>query len=131
MQLDLLRGVYAIAKLPPDAPIPDWAQSGEFVSITRSPDELSIVSAHVPENVTSERGWRCLKIRGPLDFSLTGILASIAAPLAGAGVSVFAVATYETDYILVPEDQVATALITLTEAGHVVNPRMPTRSGER
>jgi hypothetical protein len=120
MELDLLRDVYAIARLAPDAPIPEWADGGEFASITRTPDELSVVCAHVPASVTCQREWRCLKVRGPLDFSLTGVLASIAAPLAAAQVPIFAVSTYETDFILVPEDRVGDAVAALTREGHIV-----------
>jgi len=120
MQLDLLEGAYAIAQLPADAPIPDWAYTGDFVSITRTPGELSIVCRDVPAGVKCQRGWRCLKVRGPLDFSLTGVLASIAEPLAQARVSIFAVATFDTDYILVPETGLERALSALSGAGHQV-----------
>src|SRR4051794_6196062 len=78
-----------------------------FFSLTRTPDEISIVAPQecVPDGIKCERGWRALKVEGPLDFSLTGVLVSVCAPLAEAGISVFAISTYETDYVLVREAQ--------------------------
>lgn len=114
MHLDLLPGSYAIAHLPPEAAVPDWARASELLSITRTYDELSIVCRDIPDSIDCRRGWRCLRVRGPLDFSLTGVLASLAKPLADAGVPIFVVSTFNTDYILVPEvklDQAAAALI--------------------
>jgi hypothetical protein len=120
MHLDLLHGDYAVAKLPPDSAIPGWAAGGEFVSITRTRDELSIVATVIPASVDSRRGWRCLKVRGPLDFSLTGILASLATPLADAGVPIFAISTFDTDYVLVFESDLDRAIAALEAAGHRV-----------
>ena len=93
----------AICRLAGDAAVPDWCPKGSFVSITRTPDELSLVCEEVlvPEELDAERNWRALKVKGPLDFSLTGILASLITPLAKAGIPVFAISTYDTDYILV------------------------------
>src|SRR5262245_54120965 len=98
-----LDGLFAIVKLPPEAAIPSWASSGSFLSITRTADELSIVSpeAAVPSGVQAERGWRCVRVAGKMDFSVVGVLASLVVPLADAGVSVFAVSTFDTDYLLV------------------------------
>jgi hypothetical protein len=102
--------------------IPTWAVTAPFCSITSTPDELSIVcpERHVPLETTCERGWRALKFEGPLDLELTGVLVSVAAPLAEAGVSVFAIATYDTDYVLVRESQLDLAGSVLSERGHVV-----------
>ena len=110
LTLLLLPGPYAVCRLPPDAPTPDWAY-GEFVSVTRTAEELSVVCEErgVPESVQCERGWRCFKVQGPLDFSLVGVLASLLAPLAEAGIPVFTVSTYDTDYILVREGDVERA----------------------
>src|SRR5581483_4577349 len=119
MHLDVLSGSYSIAKLPADAAVPEWAR-GEFVSVTRTPEELSIVAAGIPEDVDCRRGWRCLKIRGPLDFSLTGILVSIAAPLAEAGISIFAVSTFDTDYVLIFESDLERAVAALRASGHTI-----------
>lgn len=112
-------GTFAICRLDSDAPIPEWAHIG-FFSITRTPDELSIVCKEeiVPEGVTGEKGWRCLQVMGPLDFALTGILASLAAPLAEAGISIFAISTYDTDYFLVKE--LNRAIAVLSNSGHNV-----------
>ena len=120
MQLDILEGTFAIAKLPPHSEIPAWARGGEFLSITSTADELSIVSAAIPASVECRRGWKCLKVRGPLDFSWTGILASIAAPLAQASIPIFAISTFDTDYILIFESDLARAVAALGAAGHSI-----------
>jgi hypothetical protein len=120
----VLPGRYAICRLAPDAPIPGWASSAAFLSITRTRDELSIVcdEAAVP-GVKHDRGWRCLRLEGPLDLSLTGVLASVLQPLAAAAVSIFAVATFDTDYLLVPNAQLDSATAALRAAGHAVTAR--------
>jgi hypothetical protein len=120
--LDLLPGTFAVARFTADAPVPGWADRGTFVSITRTPDELSIVceEAAVPDDVIAQRGFRCLKVHGPLDFGLTGILASIAVPLAQAGISIFAISTYDTDYILLPAGELEAAIKILSHAGHMI-----------
>lgn len=96
-----------------------WA-TGSFVSITRTRDELSIVcnERDVPSGVKADRGWRALKIEGPLDLALTGVLASIAVPLAEAQINLFAISTFDTDYVLVKADRVAEAIGVLRNAGH-------------
>jgi hypothetical protein len=93
-----------------------------LLAIVRSADELSIVceESKVPMDVKTERGWRVLKVLGPLDFSLVGILSDLANALAKAGVSIFAISTYDTDYVLVKQDQLDVALFALREAGHEV-----------
>ncbi len=90
-----LRGSYAIVRLAPDAPIPAWATKGEFTSISRSTDELSIVcpADNVPPDVHSPHRWICLKLEGPFPFEQTGVLLSFIAPLSGNGVPIFAVST--------------------------------------
>ncbi len=92
--------------------------------MTRGVDELSIVCAEesVPSQALAARGWRGLKVQGPLDFSLTGVLAALAAPLARESISIFALSTYQTDYVLVPGQHLARACQALTEAGHAVAP---------
>jgi len=112
LTLSLLPNLYAISRLPAEADLPHWAEKGDFVSITRTPDELSIVclQENVPPTVKSERNWRCLKVAGPLDFALTGVLASLASALAAAGVSLFALSTFDTDYLLVKEDKLEQAI---------------------
>ena len=119
LPLSVLPGTFAICRLGAEAPIPTWIE-GDFLAITRTVDELSIVcpAACVPEEVQQEGGWRCLKVRGPLDFALTGVLASLAGPLAEAEISLFAISTYETDYVLVREADLQKAIKVLLQAGH-------------
>ena len=123
LTLDVLPEMLAICRLPPDAPLPDWAVGGGLVSITRTAAELSIVcrAERVPPGVTVVGGWRCLRVAGPLDFALTGVLAALAEPLAQAGISLFAVSTYDTDYLLVPERHLNAAVAALEGAGMRVN----------
>jgi uncharacterized protein len=120
MQLDLLEGLYSIAKLASDAPIPAWAHGGAFLSITRTADELSIVCRQVPADVVCVHGWRCLKVRGPLDFSQTGVISSIATPLAEAAVPIFVISTFDTDYILIAETHLERAIGALKSAGFAI-----------
>jgi hypothetical protein len=122
LQLTILPGRLAVCRLGPGDPVPAWARGGALASITRTPDELSIVCDQemVPDSVRAQRGWRCLKARGPLDLDLTGVLASLAVPLARAGAAVFALSTYDTDYLLVPESKLDAAKAALTAAGHLL-----------
>lgn len=96
--------------------------TGEFFSITRTSDELSIVclESNVDETVTCEKGWRCLKLHGPFAFSMVGVLSSVTAPLAHAGVSIFAISTYDTDYLLIKQESLEEAVSALGQAGHLV-----------
>jgi hypothetical protein len=111
---------FAVIRLDPDAPVPAWASTGALVSITRTEDELSVVcpAISVPAGVPCKSRYSCLKVRGPLDFSETGVLASMASPLSEAGISLFALSTYETDYILVAQEELERALAALTRFGH-------------
>jgi hypothetical protein len=120
LTLELLSDIFAVTRLAPDAPVPGWAEKGIFITITRTPEELSIVCPEVtvPDGVNAQRGFHCLKVLGPLDFALTGILASIAVPLAQAGISIFAISTYDTDYILLPAGELEAAIKVLSQAGH-------------
>ncbi len=122
MNLIVLEGELGVARLGAMDPIPGWAVQGIITSITRTADELSVVceARAIPPDVQAERGWRCLRVSGRLDFSQTGVLASIAAPLAAGRVSIFAVSTYDTDYIMVRSHALAVALDCLHAAGHVV-----------
>jgi uncharacterized protein len=123
LRLTLLPGELAIARLAPDTPLPAWTvRDGAFVSVTRTPDELSVVCAAewVPEAVTASRGWRLLRVEGPLPLDLVGVLVGLAAPLAAAGVSIYPIATYDTDWLLVPGAALDTAVRALEGAGHVV-----------
>ena len=111
----------AVCYLRADARIPDWATRGEFYSVTRTREHLSVVCSFedVPDGVTNEGPWSALEVQGPLDFALTGILASMAGPLADAGISIFALSTYLTDYILVREHDLDAAVRTLRDEGHI------------
>ena len=122
LTLRVLPEPLAICRLAPDDPIPDWATRRAFFSVTRTAAELSVVcpAAHVPTGVAVHREWRALEIRGQFDFSVVGVLLSVAAPLAAAGVSILPIATYDTDYVLVQQDQLTLAVEVLTAAGHVV-----------
>ena len=121
-ELMILPQSLAVCFLPPAAPFPQWALSGDLLALTRTKDELSVVCSErlVPSDIIAERNWRAIQVAGPLDFSLVGILASIASPLAQAGISIFAISTYQTDYILLKEDSLAQACKTLAQAGFVV-----------
>jgi hypothetical protein len=120
LRLQLLDPVFAVCRLAHDAPVPPWAAAGPFLALTRTEDELSVVCRRdaVPEGVRCEPGWRCLRVAGPMAFSLVGVLASLLTPLAEAGVSVFAVSTFDTDYVLLKEDDLVRALAALRQAGH-------------
>ncbi len=122
LNLSILPDVFAICRLDADAPIPPWVTTRDFVSITRTRGELSIVCAQndVPTGVRCERDWRALKVDGTLDFALTGILASLAAPLADAGISIFAISTFDTDYLLVKDANLPRAVQVLSAAGNKI-----------
>jgi hypothetical protein len=113
----------AITRLPADAGVPAWAGSAPgFRSVTRTAEELSIVCADqaVPADTTDERGWRALAVEGALELSQVGVLSELAGPLAAAGVPIFVISTYETDYVLVPDEALITAREALERAGHRV-----------
>lgn len=118
----LVPGEWAIARLPAAAPLPDWALlPGAFVALVRTAEELSIVApaASTPADLPSvETGWSLLQLQGPFAFSETGILASFASPLAEAGIALFAVSTFNTDYLLLKTATLPAALRALAAAGH-------------
>ena len=118
-----LGGAFAVCRLDPHAAVPPWVTGGgPFSSVTRTDDELSVVcpEERVPPGVRAERGWLCLQVEGPLNFSLTGVLASLSLPLAEAALSIFAISTFDTDYLLVRESHREQALAALASSGHVV-----------
>ncbi|MDH7485304.1 MAG: ACT domain-containing protein [Anaerolineae bacterium] len=122
LALTVLPGRLAICRLAADAPLPAGLDRAHFCSVTRTPEELSLV---LPEEMVeagwqAETGYRALQVLGPLDLSLTGVLAALAAPLAAAGVSIFAISTYDTDYVLVREGDLGKAQRALVAAGHEV-----------
>lgn len=120
LSLSVMEKRLAACRFAPDADVPGWAAQAAFASVTRTRDELSIICDEdvVPPDVKAARDWRALKLEGPFDFALVGILASILTPLAQEGISVLAVGTYETDYVLVRAGQYERAITTLVRAGH-------------
>src|SRR5689334_20304821 len=122
LALTEVEGPFAVCKLDKDAAIPAWATGDGFFSVTRTGDELSVVcrQALVPEGVWCERGWRCLRVVGTMPFTVVGVLASLVTPLAGSGVSVFALSTFDTDYLLVKEGDLEKAVDALRRHGHTV-----------
>ena len=115
-----LQGPYAIVRLAPRAAIPAWATRGDFTSITRTGDELSIVclAENLPGEIHSSERWQCFKLQGPFPFSQTGILLSFIAPLSSAGIPIFAISTFDTDYVLIPDEFADLALDAVQRAGH-------------
>ncbi len=127
MRRKLLLGpeTLSICRFERKAPVPEWALAGKFFSITRTDEELSIVCAQeqVPSGIQKQDGWKALRVEGRLDFSLTGVLSSLTEPLARRGISVFAISTYDTDYLLVKGEQSKKAIRALREAGFEVEDR--------
>jgi uncharacterized protein len=124
LDLDLLPGEYAVCRLPAGAPIPASLSGGpdekSVISLSWAPEELSIIcpSERVPDGATADAAWRCLRVVGPLDLALTGVLASLIGPLADARVNIVTFSTYTTDYLLVPAVRLTEAMDTLHAAGH-------------
>jgi uncharacterized protein len=115
-----LPGLYAIVRLAPDAPVPAWATKGDFTSVSRSADELSIVcpEENLSADANSQHRWICLKLEGPFPFSQTGVLLSFIDPLSTNGIPIFAISTYDTDYVLVQEEFAGATQQALDQAGH-------------
>jgi hypothetical protein len=128
LMLDVLPGELSISRLPAGSGVPAWAAPGKgaargaLTSVSWTSDETSVVcsSALVPADIPAEKGWRALKVAGPLDLGLTGILSSLALPLADAGIALFAVSVYDTDYLLVRQSSLDAAVTALEAAGHFV-----------
>ena len=123
MKLQELSEILAVCRLEPQSEIPAWVNKSRFFSITKTSDELSIVceQALVPADMKAETDWKCFRVVGTLDFSLTGILAAIANPLAQEKISIFAISTFDTDYLLVKENHLENAIKVLSAAGHLIN----------
>jgi hypothetical protein len=118
----VLPGEYAVCRLPPDSPVPDMAHGDGLVSMTRTDEELSVVcrSSIAPATARVEQPWRCLCVVGPLDLSMVGVLSALAEVLAQAGIAIFVVSTYDTDYLLVRTVDLRQAVQALQAAGHPV-----------
>jgi hypothetical protein len=115
-------GLFAVCKLPPGSAIPGWATAGDWFSVARTGEELSVVCRQeaVPPGTPAEVGWRCLRVAGAMPFTLIGVLASLTGPVAAAGVGIFVVSTFDTDYLFVKEAEVRVAVAALRRAGHHV-----------
>jgi len=122
LNLELLPERLAICRLDAKAPVPPWAQKGNFTTITRTTEELSVVcpDASVPRDIKCETGRRAFRVSGTLDFAAVGILAALANPLAQAEISTFVISTYDTDYVMVDESVLEKAIRVLEAAGHRV-----------
>ena len=123
LTLHVLEGRFAIVRLSPGAGLPWWAATSEgLLSFTRSAEEASIIceARRVPADAQAERGFRALRVAGPLPFDAIGVLASVAVPLANGGVPILAISTFDTDYVLVREASLDNAIRALREAGHSV-----------
>lgn len=123
LELTLLPERFAISCLAADSPIPEWATQGPFFSVTRTSDELSVVCelSRVPLGVQCQPGWRILKVHGPFVLSEIGVLSALAAPLAESNISLFAVSTFDTDYLLVASATLSSAINALERAGHTIH----------
>jgi hypothetical protein len=122
LALLVLDCTFAVCRLANDAAVSSWATASVLFSITRTADELSVVCRQdaVPEAIPCERGWRCLRVVGTIPFSVVGVLASLTAPLAKARISVFALSTFDTDYLFVRQNDLAAALAVLRQQGHAI-----------
>ena len=120
LQLSTFPETYAIVGLSKGAPLPPWATQGAFFSITRTTDELSVIveESRVPVGLQFQGGWRVIKVHGPFMLSEVGVLASLVGPLAAARVSILAIATFDTDYLLVSSENLDPAISALERAGH-------------
>lgn len=121
MKLRTLPDSYAVVRLQPGSELPEWVDIGPFRSVTRTEQEVSVVCRDhdVPEGESVDRGWTVLEVMGPLDFSLSGVVASLVTPLAEAEVPIFVISTFESDYVLVRSADLARAADALEDAGHV------------
>jgi hypothetical protein len=122
LTIALLDDSFVICRLSPDSDLPVQSTTTGFYSITRTDEELSIVCTkeNAPGGAKCDYGWRCFMVKGPLDFSLIGIMASISGSLANAGVSIFTISTFDTDYFLVKDEKLGIAIQALRDAGHTV-----------
>ena len=120
--LHLLPSTLAICRLPADAAFPEWARPGDLLAFLQTRQELSVIceERYVPPEIKAERGWRAFKVQGTLDFTMVGVLASILDPLREAGISILALSTFDTDYVLVKNSRLDPALLALQAAGFAI-----------
>jgi uncharacterized protein len=122
LSLTVLSARYSVCRLDAATAVPAWATRGTFFSVTRTPEEVSVVceTTAVPPGIQATEGWRALAVQGPLDFEAVGILAELSGRLADAAVSIFAISTYDTDYLFVREPDLGRSAAALREAGHIL-----------
>lgn len=122
LALKALPGSFAVCRLPAGSALPDWFRPGPFATVSWTEDELSILceQSQVPEQAQCERGWRCLMLQGPFAFDQTGILLQVLQPLAAAKIGIFALSTFDTDYVLVKDHAFEAALQALVASGLTV-----------
>lgn len=120
LTVSVREGSYAVSRLPADAPVPLWSEEGRLTSVIRTPGELTVICADdaVPPGVSSEKGFAWLEVDGPMPFSMTGVVVSLARPLAAAGISVFVLSSYDTDHLLIRRPDLRAAVDALVAAGH-------------
>lgn len=120
LKFSIVTGDFAVCRLAPDAPFPVWSVRSEFAAVVRTADEISVVCLmeDIPAGATVEGPWACIKLEGPFPFAETGVLASVLDPLAEAGISIFALSTFDTDYVLTKSEQLEVATAALVKAGH-------------
>ena len=123
LKLSLLKDKYGICTLPNTAQIPDWAQMEYLVFITRTRDELTIVSRQdlIPSQYQCDLNWCCFKVDVVFDLNQIGVISAISSPLADAGISIYVISTYNTDYFLVQQDKVEKAISVLSDSGHSIS----------
>jgi hypothetical protein len=124
MNLTVLENKYSIYRFPNESQLPGWVYSSEFYSVTRSSEELSVVALQydsLGDEIICNKDWRIIKVEGPLDFSLTGIIAGISAVLSNREVSIFTISTFDTDYILVKQSDLNCAIEALEEDGYIIS----------
>ena len=127
LKLNQFPETLAVVRLGPGAEVPAWAESSSIFSVTATATETSVVCAarSVPKKAVAQRPFTAFEVQGPLDFALTGILSGLLAPLAEAGISVFTLSTFDTDWILVPQDAADRAAQAWRDSGHEVAPAVP------
>jgi len=122
LQLSLLKDKYGICTLPNNAPIPDWALTQSLASITRTEKELTIVCRReiLPSQYQSDLNWRCFKIDGSFDLNQIGVISSISSTLADAGISIYVISTYDTDYFPIQQQDLEQTISVLSNSGHSI-----------
>jgi len=120
LRFRLLPDLYSVARLPPEAPLPEWPQGRDLYSVTRTSREVSVVCVEglEPEGATVQAGWMAIELEGPMPFELTGVAAELTRSLASRSISVFVLSTFDTDYVLVPGAKGDEAIRALTADGH-------------